>query len=324
MRDSGSGLNGYYYVAGRDPAHAQPAGPVTIRVVDPGPLVASLALEAEAPGCRRLLRHVRLVDGLQRVDLLNVVDKLPVRTPESVHFAFAPHIPGGELRVDVPWAVIRPEQDQLPGACKNYLTVGRWVDVSNRDFGLTWATVDAPLIEIGAITVDVPQPIGVPDCWIRQLEPTQEFYSYVMNNYWETNYKASQEGITHFRYALAPHRSFDAAAAARFGVEVSSPLVVVPTAPDAPQRQSVLSVEPSSVLVSSLAPSRDGRALILRLVNAGDEPVSASVTWHDARPQRVTRSSPFQQAGPPVAAPIPMPAKAIITLRAELEQRERN
>ena len=58
------------------------------------------------------------------------------------------------MRMDIPWAVMRPEVDQMAGACKNWFTVGRWVDVSNRDYGVTWATLDAPHGVVGAITAD--------------------------------------------------------------------------------------------------------------------------------------------------------------------------
>jgi hypothetical protein len=313
------GLNAYFYVAGRDPKDPETAGPATVRVVDRGPLVASLVVECDAPGCRKLVRHLRVVDGVARVDLINIVDKAQIRTPESVHFGFAPNVPGGVMRMDIPWSVIRPEQDQLPGACKNYFTIGRWVDVSNDDFGLTWATVDAPLVEVGAITVDVPSPLRT-DGWIRHIKPTQTFYSYVMNNYWETNYKASQKGTTRFCYSLRPHGSFDTAAAARFGIEQSRPLVVVPADPQSPPRKSMLRVEPGEVIVTSLKPTMDGRALVLRLVNAGDKPAAARVNWIDPTPTRVSLSSPFENAGEPVAQPIQIPPKGIVTIRADLGQ----
>ena len=80
----------------------------------------------------------------------------------------------------------------------------RWADVANDQLGITLATIDAPLLEVGRITCD-PTAVG----WIKQLEPTQTLYSYVMNNYWETNYKAGQEGPTTFRYSLQPHLAYD-------------------------------------------------------------------------------------------------------------------
>ena len=291
-----------------------------ITVKERGPLVASLLIESDAPGCRRLSRELRVVDGIGRVDLINVVDKEQARTKESVHFGFAFNVPDGVMRMDIPWAVVRPEADQLPGACKNYFTVGRWVDVSNSDFGVTWATVDAPLVEVGAITVDVvPNPFQT-DCWIKHVAPSATLYSYVMNNYWETNYKASQEGPTTFHYSIRPHARFDAAAAARFGIVRSRPMVAVPVNDDTLVQRSLLRVEPAGVIVSSLKPSEDGKAWIVRLFNAGSTAVKATLSWTDPAPQSVSISSPFEEQGPNVTGPIDLPGYGIVTLRARLPE----
>ena len=314
---NGRGLNEYWYVAGRKPDHPQPNGATTLTVQDAGPLVASLRIESEAPGCRGLIRELRIVDRLNRVDVNDVVDKLDVREKESVHFGFALHVPEGTMRLNTPWAVVRPEVDQLCGACKNYLTVGRWLDVSNAEFGVTWATLDAPLVEVGRIAVDVASPFD-PAAWIEHLEPSQTWYSYVMNNYWETNYKASQDGPTRFRYSLAPHRGFDQAAASRFGVERSQPLIPIETKPEAPVIESRLRVEPDGVVLTSLRPSDDGKALLLRLFNTAATPQKARLHWSAPAPSLVSRSSPRQEVGPAVTDGVELPALGIVTLRADL------
>lgn len=313
---AGLGLNEYYYVAGRKPSEPQRNGPVQVKVQDRGPLVASLVIESDAPGCQKLVRQLQVVDRLGRVEVTNLLDKKDIRSPESVHFGFAAHVPAGVVRMDMPWSVVRPETDQLCGACKNYLTVGRWVDVSNAEYGLTWATLDAPLIELGQISVDVASPF-MPGVWIERLAPTQTWYSYVMNNYWETNYKASQDGPTTFRYALWPHRSFDQAASARFGIERSQPLVVVPVTRETPRLEPRLRVEPAGVVLATLRPSDDGRALLVRLFNAASTPQKASLEWISDAPARVCRSSPRQEVGAVVRGPIELPAMGILTLRAE-------
>ncbi len=316
---NGLGLNTYSYVAGRKPEHPEPNGPVTVTAEDAGPLVATLRIESPAPGCRQLVRRLQVTDRIDRVDVTNTVDKEDIRDKESVHFGFALNVPEGTMRLDTPWAVVRPEVDQLCGACKNYLTVGRWVDVSSAEFGVTWATLDAPLIEIGRISVDVASPFD-PGAWIEHLEPAQTWYSYVMNNYWETNYRASQDGPTTFRYALQPHRRFDQAAAARFGIERSQPMVVVPVKRDTPQAGPRLRVEPAGVILTSLRPSDDGKALIVRLFNAGDTPQKATLEWAEPAPIRVSHSSPRQEVGPTVAGTVDLPAMGIVTLRAELDR----
>ncbi|MCX7426819.1 MAG: glycosyl hydrolase family 38, partial [Planctomycetia bacterium] len=312
---AGLGLNEYVYVPSRNAKDAVRVKAVAIRVEDPGPLVATLVVEGDAPGCRKLTRRLRVVDGLDRVDIANVLDKKDVRDKEAVHLGFAFNVPEGTMRVETPWAVVRPEADQLPGSCKNYLSVGRWVDVSNEGSGVTWATVDAPLVEVGAITVDVPSHLGTAG-WIRRLEPTRTFYSYLMNNYWETNYKASQDGPTQFRYAICPHGKFDSAAAARFGIERSRPMVVVPVDEKTPEVASLARVEPPEVIVTSLAPSADGRAWMLRLFNPTGEPRQATVRW-SSPPKRVSLSSPLEPSGKEVAGPVELPGRGIVTLRCE-------
>ncbi|NLX94836.1 MAG: hypothetical protein GXY83_01535 [Rhodopirellula sp.] len=313
---AGLALNEYRYVAGRSAESPRPNGPAKITVEEAGPLVASLRVESEAPGCTLLVRRVRLVDGVDGVEIVNLLEKQDVREKESVHFGFSFHVPDGQMRLDIPWAVIRPEADQLRGACKNYFTVGRWADVSNAEFGVTWATIDAPLIEIGRITVDVASPFD-PDGWIRRVDRSQTLYSYVMNNYWETNYKASQGGSATFRYAILPHGGFDQAAAARFGIQQSQPLLVVPVNPDAPAVRPLLTVEPSGVLVTSLKPSMDGKAIMLRLFNAGGAAEQVKLKWSEPVPARVARSSPREEAGTELSAPLELSSLEIVTLRAE-------
>ncbi|MFH1918645.1 MAG: glycosyl hydrolase-related protein [Planctomycetota bacterium] len=315
------GLNEYWYVAGTDPKEAKQVSSVEIHQGEAGPLSASLvAISRDAPGCTMLGRVFRLVDGIDRVDVINFMHKDKVLTKEAVHFGFAFNVPDGVMRMDVPWAVVRPEIDQLPGACKNYFSVGRWIDLSNDQFGVTWATLDAPLVEVGAITVDVLPSVFEPKNWIRHLEPTGTFYSYVMNNYWETNYKASQEGMVAFRYSIMPHQQYDPAAAARFGIERSQPLVVVPVDASAPAPRSLFRVEPASVLVSSLKPSEDGKALMVRLFNASDAAAKATLSWSDPVPGSVSLSSPFEEEGTELSSPIDLPGYGIATLRAELPE----
>ncbi len=112
------GINGYLYLPGTNPKDAQANGPVKIVVKESGPLVASLLVESDAPGCNNLSREVRLVDGLDRVDIIDIVDKKPIRQKEGVHIGFALNVPGGVTRMDVPYAVVRPELDQIPGAAR--------------------------------------------------------------------------------------------------------------------------------------------------------------------------------------------------------------
>lgn len=300
-------LNEYLYVPGKDPKGAVTSGPATITVTESGPLVAELEIRSDAPGAKSLVRSVRVVDGLDRVEVSNTIDKEAIRTKEGVHFKFDFDVPDGVVRMETPLAVVRPEKDQLPGACKNWCTVQRWLDVSNRKSGITIAPLDAPLVELGGITAETP--------WMSSILPTQTVYSYVMNNYWHTNYKADQSGPTTFRYALRPHKGFDALEAARFGTDVSRPLVAVPAAGSDPG-VPLLRVEPSTVNVETLRPTEDGKGWIIRLFGASGKRCSVSLSWREPAPKAVYLSDITETQGQVVDGKIDVPAWGMVTLLA--------
>ena len=129
-------LNDYRYVLGTDAKGAKGNGQVRIEVLERGPLVASLRIESDAPGCNSLVREVRVVAGLDRLELVNHVDRKSVREKDGVHFGFGFHVPAGTIRMETPWAVVRPDLDQLPGACRNWFTVQRWVDFNDGERGV--------------------------------------------------------------------------------------------------------------------------------------------------------------------------------------------
>jgi alpha-mannosidase len=313
--DAGVQLNDYFYVHGRDPKDPQRSGPVRITAEDKGPLTASLLIESQAPGTHRLTRELRITAGVNRLDITDTIDKTKVYDQEAVHIAFPFHVPRGVIRMDTPWAIVRPEVDQLAGACKNYFTVQRWVDISNDELGLTWATPDAPLIEIGKITND-PRVVG----WIQKTEPSTTVYSYVMNNYWETNYKAAQEGPTVFRYSIQPHHGYDAARATRFGTECSQPLIAVPCVEKDCKRDSLVRIEPAEIVATVLKPSRDGAALILRLFNPTEQKHEVTLEWSQPAPKDVFVSNFAEDSLSVLKDRTEMAPYEILTVRAQFPE----
>jgi hypothetical protein len=314
-----AGLNEFLYVKGAESGLPFRAGPVSIGIKEPGPLVVALLIEGEAPGCRTVTREVRVIDGLDRVEVINTVDKLPVRDKEGVHFAFAFSLERPVLRLEAPWAVVRPETDQIPSACKNWFTVQRWVDVAEPGRGVTVALLDAPLVEVGSLTANLIGSQHNPRVWLARVEPSARWYSWVMNNHWHTNYRAEQEGPTVFRYALRPHRGFEPLQAYRFGVEQSQPLIATPAVSNPPRRPR-LQVTPDSVVITAFKPSDDQRAWIVRLFGAGGKDARARLRWSAPVPRSVHFSDLSERPLQPARQPIEVPAWGIVTLRAELAE----
>ncbi len=311
------GLNDFRYVLGEDAKGAQPNGPVTIRVMEAGPLVAALRVESGAPGCKSLVRDIRIVHGQDRVELINHVDRLSVREKDAVHFGFGFNVPDGTVRMETPWAVVRPNVDQLPGANRNWFTVQRWVDVSSRSLGITWAPLDAPLMELGGMTANLLGAVAY-DRWLTNAMESPTIYSWAQNNHWHTNYKIDQPGVTTFRYIVRPHRGgYSAASAARFGHETSRPLMVGPGSGRGSSK-SLVTVSSDGVLVETVKVSDDGRALVVRLFGASGKEETVRLKWQSLKPVSVWVSDLTEKPLRQVNRNIQIPPYGMVTLRAEL------
>jgi len=305
----GRGLNEYLYVPGKDPKDARTPANVRMRVRENGRLVASLLVEADAPGCRKYAVEYRLVDGSPRVDITVDMDKLAVRSKEGVHIAFPFHVPGGRLLYDVAGGIVRPEADQLRGACKNFFSVQSWADVSNADYGVTWTTPDAPLIEIGSITAEQP--------WAESASSSSTIYSYLMNNYWHTNYKADQEGRAAFCFAIVPHAAFRPEQAARLGRDSREPLIAMTADTASPPAATLLQVRPAEVQVVSLKPIAGSEAWLVYLYNPSGTAQKAVLAWGNADAVVVSRSDSSGRRGARINAELEIAAWGTAYIRID-------
>jgi alpha-mannosidase len=303
----GSGLNEYIYVPGTDPKDAKRIANVRVSVKEKGKLLSSLLVEADAPGCKNYSFEVRVLDGINRVDIINRFDKEGIRTKEGVHISYPFNVPQGQLRYDVANGIVRPEEDQLPGACKNFFSAQSWVDVSNDQRGITWATPDVPLIEIGAITAE--------KRWLKETENAQNLYSYVMNNYWHTNYKADQEGMATFRYSLQPHGELLMEDVVRFGMGQREPLVAVAASGPARADNSLFEVESFSIVASSVKPIGTDGSWLVCLYNPTPLNHSTTLRWNRSVSVSFHASDVFGKTGEALGGAVQVPAYGTVYVR---------
>jgi hypothetical protein len=334
----GEAINQYLFLEGKDTSKVTTSGPVRIAIEEPGPLVATIRIDSSAPGCVDLVRRVRLTASADWIEVSNVVNKKraplnphPGRdgpggdfaqheSKESLQFAFPFAIENGQIHIDIPLAVMRPEIDQLPGSCKNWLPVGRWIDVGNAEYGVTCATLDAPLVEIGSLSATMLGSQTHPEIWRMHIEPTQKFYSWIMNNHWGTNYRAYQDGPVEFRYALRLHGGYGPATASRFATGMSQPLVASAQGQRSPMGLK-LRIDPKDVLVQECKRGEDGKAWIVRLFGASGEDRTANLTWGDGTPIKVWRSNLREQPLEQLPTQVRVPAWDLVTLRIEAPDR---
>jgi hypothetical protein len=285
---AGKGLNEYIYT-GRNAASPQYVTAVrSIELVNDGPVSTTLRVTADAPGCYSLVRDVTVYKDIKRVDIRNVVDKIDNRGHESVRFAFPFSIRNAETVIDLAFGEIRPEREQLTGANKNFYSVNNGVSISGMRQNVLLTTVGTPILEVGGMQGEA----WMSDTrefldWSRTASSSSTVYSWVMNNSWSTNYKASQSGKVEFRYAIIPLEPYSHEAKQR-GVEIAQPLVAVVSDNARPYKTLFRVNGNNKIAVSTIRPSKDQKGYLVRLVNLSPQPVQSAFTWGVLKPAQVS------------------------------------
>ncbi|MFD2147655.1 glycoside hydrolase family 38 C-terminal domain-containing protein [Mucilaginibacter antarcticus] len=311
------GFNKYTYMPGDSLAKIQSSGAASISIKENGPVVSSLLVKSAAPGTNGLTREIRLINGIDRVEIINTIDKKAIRRKESVHFSFPFKVPGAQVRYSIPWGSITAESDQLPNANHNWYTMQRWVDVSNANFGVTWSSPDAPLFEIGKITTGgLLGSLRLSPLWTSYTPQSSQIYSWVMNNLWHTNFKADQDGVATFHYYLQAHDSgYDSFKANQIGLNNHQPLIAGAASTDADKL--FFKVDGFNIYVESIKPADDGNGVIVQLVNAGADNSRVNMSPQGVSALKLWESNLTEDKKTQLNSNFVLPGKGIMTLRVE-------
>jgi alpha-mannosidase len=316
--DAGKGLNTFTWQPGKGLGNAKSDSNIVISLKETGPLVVEVQVTSQAPGCRSLTRNIRIIHNQPWVEFSNIVDKLPLEAKDGIHFGYHFNIPQSVTRIDIPWSIMRVEEDQWPAGNRAWMAAQHWVDISNSNQGVTWCSLDAPLVESGSITANNTAGWdGAGDVWPSKIQPSSTLYSWVMNNHWYTNTPLTQEGPVTFRYRVLPHGVYDAVNANRFGLEQAQPLVHV-LCDKNPVENPVVSIDNKWVFINLLKPMADGKSTILRLRSLSGKDESVKLAWTARNPVSVYLCDKGEEAGKTEeSSGFAVPAMGFVTLRIE-------
>jgi hypothetical protein len=283
-------FNQYVYVTGGDnpPAFTQlltyrrhlpfaqlePYGAYGGRVVSvtKTPTGVSARLESRGVNTPRIATEIILFDNEKRIEIVNRVSKEMIYKKEAAYFAFPLALGRDpEFKYEVQNGVVRPRRDMMPGAGLEWFSAQNWVSAGDAGAEVGLVSTDSFLWTFGDI---------VRGTWPTEFKPKgSTVFSYVMNNYWGTNYIAAQGGDFTFRYAVTSAPKLDAAAMSRTGWEQTTPLErtlvksqdkAAPTENPLPaSRMSFLETGNSSVLLSAWKHAEEGEGTVLRFIELG-------------------------------------------------------
>lgn len=248
-----------------------------VSVTETGPVFTTVRLVGAAPCCPRVVVEITLYHEVKRVDVAARIlkDSTPL---VELHLAFPFDLERPEIRFESCASVIRPIEDQWPGSNTDYHAVQHWVDLHDREGGVTWTPLDSPLVALGGLWPGyvssahhaVPGPnYGHP--FLRSGEiACGHLYSIVSYNNFKTNFFNVQSGEMLARYAITSHRGdWRQARAWQPGWNAANP--PLPVWMQGPQEgvlsteHSFCSVDAANVVLVALKRAEDGDGHVLRL-----------------------------------------------------------
>jgi hypothetical protein len=123
--------------------------------------------------------------------------------------------------------------------------------------------------------------------WKDQGIPgTTNWFSYAMNNYWHTNYKADQEGPVHYHYTLRPHAAFDAVENEKSATAFTQPLIAIPVKEKTPAGKSLFRMNNDNIVVTSVTPQED-KSFLIRLYNPSESEQTTAFVWEQLKPSKI-------------------------------------
>ncbi|MEV6963521.1 hypothetical protein AB0M47_00270 [Hamadaea sp. NPDC051192] len=279
----------------------------------------TLEILLDGDGIDWLRTTITLPAGVPRVDITNTLYKRGAPAKESVFFAY-PFATGAPKAWELTGGVGGPAAPTVPGAADHMQPIRHWVEFDDGELSVGWATLEAPLVMFGELYL--PYAPFPPTVRPTPAEPGT-VYSWALNNIWDTNFPAQQQGETTFRYAITSGPT-DSNAGVRAAAGLVDPFLAVPLTGHA-RTAAVLSfveIEHPDLHVSSLGRSLRGHSLVVYLRSVSADSVSTLVRL----PQAVERaylgtSLERDQVEAPVvdgAIRVTVPAGAFVALSVDL------
>ena len=269
-----------------------------------------LEVRATLPGASEITKRIWLYAHTDAIGVDISLRKADVWSPEAIYLALPLDLPGWEAVYDTMGTPTGLDREQLPGVSRDWVTVSGYIAVHNAQGSLTLACPDAPIASVGGFNFGQ-----------RQLALDHSgkpmLLGWLLNNYWSTNFRASQPGFLRFHYEVATHAGFDPVAAARLAALARGPLNAHP-AVSAAQAESITlaAVESDSDAVIIAAVQRQPDGACVWLQNLASEACTATLRLPQTGIQSAARCDTLGQPGAarPVtegAVSIEVPARGV-------------
>jgi hypothetical protein len=219
----------------------------------------------QGPGMIRAVTRLTLHAHRPGIDLELELEKADQKLPEATYLAFPVRIRQGWTGyADIAETPYELDREQLPGVCRDFVAASGWVAIADEAGCVQLCCPDAPLVMLnggnfGRIHESVP----------RDADPV--LLAWPLNNYWYTNFRASQPGVSRIRYQLFFDRGYDPGVCVRRGQAAAHEVEIHPVLrlPAEAAREGALCATSGDLVVLRLDGS--SRRVMVTLLNPRSE-----------------------------------------------------
>ncbi len=232
-----------------------------------GEIWKSITCKAQIPECADASGvniEIRLYNHKKEIELLYNLRKQENTAPEGVYVAFPfTNDNKGQLVFEVQGGMVQPGKNQLAGSASDWNTLQNFAAVRSTHSQIVFSSNDVPLVHFGDINTG--------RYYYKNPVQNGHIYSWVLNNYWTTNFRASQFGELDWRYQITSSSDNSNAFATRFGWGNRVPLVTRTNSGKLNARAQKLSKSfldlntVNNLLLISSRPSPEGDGIVLHL-----------------------------------------------------------
>lgn len=190
-----------------------------------GALYVGILLDFELKGTLIFSIYLKLYKKIPRIKATVRVHKTSEWAPENLYLSLPFDLPETTTYIDKSGCLIRPGIDQLPGTNMEFYLTQNGIVHKDDARALFVLSEDAPLVTFGELE---PHEIELSN-EKNQWKNKEAGFSWMMNNYWETNFKADLGGFYEFSYSLNYYeQSFNAEATIKQLERLSQGIIGIP------------------------------------------------------------------------------------------------
>ena len=165
-----------------------------------GNIYNTIQLDYQMKGTKFYTVILKIYKTMPRIDAVVRLHKDSTSAAENVYVSLPFTTGEAESKyIDKSGCIMRPGIDQIPGSNKEFYLLQNGMCINSEKKSLVLSIQDAPLIVLGELEAGPIQLCSGQDYKFN----SETAYSWIMNNFWETNFKLDLGGFYEFAYTLA-------------------------------------------------------------------------------------------------------------------------